>query len=66
MQINTFWLNVGELCLAMTLKISSRSPKPIQLFIMSNCFIRANLVKIRQLVHEILCTQAPFDSNLAV
>ena len=26
----------------------------------------ANLVKIRQLVHEILCTQAPFGSNLAV
>ena len=44
----------------MTLKIRSRSPKPIQLFIMSKCYIDANLVKIRQLVHAILCTQAPF------
>ena len=48
----------------MTLKIRSRSPKPIQLFIMSKCYIHANLVKICQLVHEILCTQAPFGSNL--
>ena len=48
------------------MQIRSRSPKPIQHFIMSKCYIHANLVKIRQLVHEILCTQAPFDSNLAV
>ena len=33
---------------------------------MSKCYIHANLVKIRQLVHEILCTQASFGSNLAV
>ena len=41
----------------MTLKIRSRLPKSIQLFIMSKCYIHANLVKIRQLVHEILGTQ---------
>ena len=34
-----------------------RSPKPNQLFIMSQCYIHGNLVKIRQLVHEISCTQ---------
>ena len=56
----------GGLSLAVTLKIRSRSQKPIQLFIMSKCFIHANLVKIRRLVHAILCTQAPFGSNLAV
>ena len=66
MQTNTFWLNFGGLYLAVTLKIRSRSPKPIQLFIMSKCYIHANLVKVRQLVHETLCTQAPFGSNLAV
>ena len=63
MQTNTFWLNFGGLSLTVTLKIRSRSPKPIQLFIMSKCYIHANLVKIRQLVHEILCTQAPFGSK---
>ena len=66
MQTNTFWLNFGGLSLAVTLKIRSRSPKSIQLFIMSKCYIHANLVEIRQLVHEILCTQAPVGSNLAV
>ena len=66
MQTNTFWLKFGGLSLAVTLKIRSRSPKPIQLFVMSKCYIHANLVKIRQLVHEILGTQAPFGSNLAV
>ena len=60
MQTNTFWLKFGGLSLAVTLKIRSRSPKAIQLFIMSKCYIPANLVKIRQLVHEILGTQAPF------
>ena len=65
MQTNTFWLKLGGFCLAVTLKIRSRSPKPIQLFVMSKCYIHANLVAIRQLVHEILCTQAPFGSNLA-
>ena len=56
---HTFWLNFGGLSLTVTLKIRSRSPKPIQLFIMSKYYIHANLVKIRQPVHEILCTQAP-------
>ena len=53
-QTNTFWLKFGRLSLAVTLKIRSRSPKSIQLFIMSKCYIHANLVKIRQLVHEII------------
>ena len=66
MQTNTFWLNFGPLSLTVTLQIRSRSPKPIQLFIMSKCCIHANLVKIRQLVYEILSTQALFGSNLAV
>ena len=66
MQTNSFWLNFGGLSLAVTLKIRSKSQKPIQLFIMSKCYIHANLVKIRQLAHETLCTQAPVGSNLAV
>ena len=66
MQINTFWLIFGGVSITVTLKIRSRSPKTIQLFIMSKCNIHANLVKIRKLVNEILCTQAPFGSNLAV
>ena len=49
-QTNTFWLKFGGLTLAVTLKTLSRSLKPIQLFIMSRCYIHANLVKIRQLV----------------
>ena len=48
MQTNTFWLSFGGLSLTVTLKIRSRSPKPIQLFIMSKCYIHANLVKMRQ------------------
>ena len=60
MQTNTFWLNFGGLSLAVTLKIRSWSPKPIQLFIMSKCYIHANLVKIQQLVHEILCSTRTF------
>ena len=66
MQSNTFWLNFDGLSLAVTLKIRSRSPKPIQLFIKSKCDSHANLVKICQLVHEILCMQAPVGSDLAV
>ena len=66
MPTNTFWLKFGGLSLAVTLEIRSRSPKSIQLFIMSKCYIHANLIKICQLVHEILCTQASFGSNLAV
>ena len=60
MQTNTFWLNFAGLSLAVTLKIRSRSPKPIQLFIMSKCYIHANLVKIHQLIHEILCCTHTF------
>ena len=41
----------------MTLKIKSRSPKPNQLFTMSQCYIHANLVKIHPPVHEISCKQ---------
>ena len=52
MQTNTFWLDFGGLSLAVTLKIRSMSQKPFQLFIISKCYIHANLVKIRQLVHE--------------
>ena len=36
--------------------------KEVQLF-MSKCYIHANLVKIRQLVHEILDTQSKKISN---
>ena len=46
----------GSLCAAVTLKISSRSPKANQRFILSH---QANLVKICQPVHEI-CSQAFF------
>ena len=60
MQTNTFWLNFGGLSLAVTLKIRPRSPKPIQLCIMSKCYIHGNLVKIHQLVHEILCCTRTF------
>ena len=57
MHISTFWLNFGSLSPAVTLKIRSRSPKPNQLFIMSQCYIHANLVKIHPPVHEISCKQ---------
>ena len=63
---HTFWLKFGGLNLAVTLKIRSRSPTPIQLFITFKCYIHANLVKICQLVHEILGTKAPFGSNVVV
>ena len=53
MHTSTFWLKFGSLNPAVTLKIRSRSPKPKQIFIISNCYIRANLVKIHPLVHEI-------------
>ena len=66
MQTNAFWLELSELSQAVMLKIRSRSPKPIQLYIMSKCYIHANLVKIGQMVHGILGTQAPSGSNLAV
>ena len=42
-----------------TLKIRSKSQKPYQLFIMSQCYIHANLVKLCQLAldDDISCTQ---------
>ena len=63
MQTNTFWLKFVGLSLAVTLKIRWRSPKSIWVFIMSKCYIHANLDKNCQLVHEILGTQAPFGSK---
>ena len=51
------WLKYGSLSPAVTLNIRSRSPKPNQLFIVSQCYIHANLVKIRQQVHKISCRQ---------
>ena len=49
---STFWLKFGSLSPAVTLKIMSRSPKPNQHVIMSQCYIHANLVKIHPSVHE--------------
>ena len=54
---NTFWLKFGSLSPAVTLKVMSRSPKLNQLFIMSQCYIHANLVRIHPPVHEISCKQ---------
>ena len=54
---STFGLKFGSLSPAVTLKIRSRSPKPNQLFVMSQCYIHANLVKIHPPVHEISCKQ---------
>ena len=56
MHTSTFWLKFGSLSPALTLKNKSRSPKSNQLFIMSQCYIHANLVEICQPVHEIWCT----------
>ena len=53
--ISTFWLRFGSLCPAVTLKIRSWSPKHNQLFIMSQCYIHANLLTIHPPVHEISC-----------
>ena len=50
---SSFWLKFGSLSPAVTLKIRSKSPKPNQLFIISQCYIHANLVKIHPPVHEI-------------
>ena len=53
----TFWHESGSLSPTVTLKIRSRSPKPNQLFIMSQCYSHANLVKIHPPVHDISCKQ---------
>ena len=58
MHTSIFGLKFGSLSPAVTLKNISRSPKSNQLFIMSQCYIHANLVEICQPVHEIWCTQA--------
>ena len=52
-----FWFKFLSSSPAVTLKIRSRSPKPNQLFNMSQCYIFAKLVKIWQSVHEISCKQ---------
>ena len=58
MQKNTFWLNFGGLCLAVTLKIRSWSPKSNKLLILSNLYRLANLVTFHPMVHEIKCRQS--------
>ena len=63
MHTSTSWLKFGSLSPAVTLKNRSRSPKPNQLFIMSQYYIHANLVEICLPVHEIWCTQALFVLN---
>ena len=57
MHTSTFRLKFGSLSPTVTLKNRSRSPKPNQLFIMSQCYIHANLVKIHPSIHEIVCNQ---------
>ena len=66
MHTSTFCLKFGSLSQPLTLKNMSRSPKSNQLFIMSQCYIHANLVEICQPFHEIWCTQALLGLNLAV
>ena len=61
-------LKFGTLSPAVILKIRSRSPKPNQLIIMSQCYIPANLVKIHPPVHVRNChadadTEANADAN---
>ena len=61
---STFWLKFDSLNPAVTLKIRSRSPKPNQHFIMSECCIQTNLVKIHRSVHKISCKQESFTLTL--
>ena len=42
---------------AMTLKIRSRSPKSNQFFVLSQLYIHENLVRIKPLVHKLLCRE---------
>ena len=60
---STFWLKFGSLSPAVTLKIRSRSPKPNQLFITSQCYIQANLVKIHTPVHIVQTRKCHTDAN---
>ena len=62
----TFGLKFGSLSPAVTLKIRSRSPKPNQLFTMSQCYIRANSVKLHLPVHEISCKQKSVTPTLTL
>ena len=50
---------------AVTLKIRSRSQRPIQDLSMSKCYIMQSLVKIKLLVQEILRIISHFGLNLA-
>ena len=59
-----FWLKFGSLRPVVILKIRWSSPKPNQLFIVSICYIRANLVIIRPTFHKISCTQNSVMSTL--
>ena len=54
---STFGLKFSSLSPTVILKIRSRSPKPQQLFIMSQCYIHVNLVKIHPPVQELSCKQ---------
>ena len=53
-----FWFST-----AVTLKIRSRSPKSNQLFVISQLYIHKNLVRIHQLVNNILCRQESVNAN---
>ena len=63
---STFWFKFGSLSPAVTLKIMSGLPKPNQLFIISKCYIHANLIKIHPLVHEISCIQESVTPTLSL
>ena len=63
---STFGLKFGILSPAVTLKIRSRSPKPNQLVLMSQCYIHANLFKIHPPVHEISCKQESVTPTLTL
>ena len=63
---STFGLKFGSLSPAVTLKTRSRSPKPNQLIIMSQCYIHANSVKIHLPVHEISCKQGSVTLTLTL
>ena len=63
MHKSTFWLKFDSFKSRTDLEKWVWSPKPNQLFIMSQCYTHANLVEICQPVHEIWHTQAPFGSS---
>ena len=63
---NSFGLKFCSLSRAVTLKIMSRSPKPNQLFTISQCYIHTNFVKINPPVHEISCKQKSVTPTLTL